>query len=164
MLTETEREHLFGRVADWCEAWAVGAASRQECDDLGMAEAQRVAARRAIEGLGISVDAAIVDGKWNFLADIVPHTQMMVKADAYCLSVAAASILAKVSRDREMREMSEHFPPYSFETNKGYPCPVHKAALQGYGPCSEHRRSWVFMDGLVFSSTRIFRPEQPTLF
>ena len=164
MLTEAEREQLFDRVAGWCEAWAVGAASRQECDDLGMAEAQRLAARRAVEGLGMSVDAAIVDGKWNFLAGIVPHTQMMVKADAYCLSVAAASILAKVSRDREMREMSQHFPPYSFETNKGYPCPTHKAALQGYGPCSEHRRSWVFMDGLAYTSARIWRAEQPTLF
>lgn len=164
MLTEREREFLFDRVAEWCDAWAVGAASRQECDDLGMADAQRLAARRAVAGLGVPVDAAIVDGSWNFLSGVVPHTKMMVKADAYCLSVAAASILAKVSRDREMRAMSEHFPPYSFDTNKGYPCPVHKAALQAYGPCTEHRRSWVFMDNLTYTSARIFRPEQPTLF
>jgi ribonuclease HII len=159
MLSEREREQLFDRVAGWCDAWAVGAASRQECDELGMADAQRLAARRAIDGLGVSVDAAIVDGKWNFLAGVVPHTQMMVKADAYCLSVAAASILAKVSRDRQMREMAEHFPWYSFDTNKGYPCPVQKAALQVYGACPEHRRSWVFMDGLTFSAQRIIRPE-----
>lgn len=164
MLTEVEREFLFDRVAGWCEAWAIGAASRRECDELGMAEAQRLAARRAIAGLGVPIDAAIVDGKWNFLADIVPHTQMMVKADAYCLSVAAASILAKVSRDREMRAMSEHFPWYAFDTNKGYPCAVQKSALQAYGPCSEHRRSWVFMDGLLHSGQRLYRAEQPTLF
>jgi ribonuclease HII len=168
MLTEREREHLFDRIAGWCDAWAVGSATREECDSMGMADAQRLAARRAIDGLGVPVDAAVVDGKWNFLAGVVPHTQMLVKADAKCLSVAAASILAKVSRDREMREMAEHFPWYSFDTNKGYPCPVQKAALQAYGPCSEHRRSWVFMDNLLYASTRIVRPdpagEQQALF
>jgi ribonuclease HII len=164
MLTERERERIFDKVADWCTAWAVGGASYDECDTLGMADAQRLAARRAIEGLGLSVDAAVIDGDWDFLTGVVPHTHKMVKADAYCLSVAAASILAKVTRDRIMRADAEHYPHYAFESNKGYPCPEHKAGLHAHGPSSIHRRSWVFMDGLVWPGLRYNRPEQPTLF
>jgi ribonuclease HII len=164
LLTEAEREHLFDRVAAWCVAWHVGMASQTECDELGMADAQRLAARRAIEGLGVTPDAAVVDGRWNFVGDAVPHIHRMVKADAYCLSVSAASILAKVTRDRLMREEAEHFPAYAFESNKGYPCPIHKAALAAWGPTSIHRRTWVFMDHIVWPGLRVFRPEQPTLF
>jgi ribonuclease HII len=146
LLTEPEREALFDRIAGWCDAWAVGAASQQECDELGMSAAQKLAARRAIEGLGVSPEVAVTDGKWDFVSPSVPHVEMAVKADLRCLSVAAASILAKVVRDREMRALAEHYPHWSFDTNKGYPCPVHKAALLGYGPSAIHRRTWVFMD------------------
>ena len=149
VLTETNRELLFDRVAAWCDTWAVGAASQEECDALGMAAAQRLAARRAIEGLAIVPDVAVVDGSWNFVTPHVPHVEMRVKADLHCLSVAAASILAKVTRDRLMREQALHYPQWGFDTNKGYPCPMHKAALQGYGPSSIHRRTWVFMDNFV---------------
>ncbi|MEY4231741.1 MAG: ribonuclease [Actinomycetota bacterium] len=149
VLTETNRELLFDRVAAWCDTWAVGAASQEECDALGMAAAQRLAARRAIEGLAIVPDVAVVDGSWNFVTPHVPHVEMRVKADLHCLSVAAASILAKVTRDRLMREQALHYPQWGFDTNKGYPCPMHKAALQGYGPSSIHRRTWVFMDNYV---------------
>ena len=164
-LTEAQREQLFDRVASWCTAWAVGAASQAECDELGMAEAQRVAARRAVEGLGLAVDAAVVDGTWDFVGNAVPHIHRMVKADAYCLPVAAASILAKVTRDRVMRGVADSYPHWSFDTNKGYPCPIHKAALQGYGPSAIHRRTWVFMDHYVpWPGMRVYRPGQPTLF
>lgn len=149
VLTETNRELLFDRVAAWCDTWAVGAASQEECDALGMAAAQRLAARRAIEGLAIAPDVAVVDGSWNFVTPHVSHVEMRVKADLHCLSVAAASILAKVTRDRLMREQALHYPQWGFDTNKGYPCPLHKAALQGYGPSSIHRRTWVFMDNFV---------------
>lgn len=167
LLTEVNRERLFDRIAGWCDAWAVGAASEEECDRLGMAEAQRVAARRAVEGLGVSPDAAVVDGKWNFLDGCVPHVEMRVKADLHCLSVAAASILAKVTRDRVMRELAPSYPHWSFDTNKGYPCPLHKAALQGYGPSAIHRRTWVFMDHYVPwpGVPRVCKPfEQAALF
>src|SRR6185436_1558440 len=103
MLTEANRELLFNRIASWCVAWAVGGASQPECDELGMAEAQRLAARRALAGLGVTPDAAVVDGKWNFVGTNVDHVELRVKADLHCLSVAAASILAKVTRDRIMR-------------------------------------------------------------
>ena len=160
MLSEARREELFDRVADWCEAWSVGAASHTECDELGMAEAQRLAARRAVEGLGIRPDAAVLDGKWNFLEGVVERVERRVKADVTCLPVAAASVLAKVTRDRIMREAAEHYPAWSFDTNKGYPCPRHKAALQGFGPSAIHRRSWVFMDNYVpWPGMRLVRPE-----
>ena len=149
VLTENSREAIFDKVASWCTTWAVGGASFQECDELGMAEAQRLATRRALDQLTQHPDAAVVDGKWNFVGDLLPHVEMRVKADLHCLSVAAASILAKVTRDRIMREQSLHYPQWSFDTNKGYPCGLHRAALQGYGPSAIHRRSWVFMDNYV---------------
>ncbi len=166
MLTEKDRERLFDRIADWCVAWSIGAASQEECDEMGMADAQRLACKRAIDGLGITPDVAVSDGKWNFVSPCVPRVEMRVKADMHCLSVAAASILAKVVRDRQMRELAESYPHWSFDTNKGYPCPVHKAALQGYGPSAIHRKTWVFMDHFNPwpGIQRVYRPEQPTLF
>ena len=106
------------------------------------------------EQLGVVPDAAVVDGNWDFVSPHVGHVARRVKADARCLSVAAASILAKVTRDRLMREEGPHFPGYDFELNKGYPCPRHKSALRAYGPTSIHRRSWVFMDHLVWGVPR----------
>ena len=166
LLAEKERERLFDRIGAWCTTWSVGAVSQEECDELGMAAAQRLACQRAVNGLDVKPDIAVVDGTWDFVSPSVARVEKRVKADRNCLSVAAASILAKVVRDREMRTHAEHFPAWSFDTNKGYPCPVHKAALQGYGPSAIHRRTWVFMDHYVpWSGTpRVIRPEQPTLF
>ena len=166
LLTALEREKLFDRITAWSIAWGVGSATQVECDALGMSAAQRLAAERALSQLVVAPDAAVVDGLWDFVSPHVGHVARRVKADARCLSVAAASILAKVVRDREMRELAVHYPPWSFETNKGYPCPVHKAALQAYGPSVIHRRSWIFMDHYVPwpGITRMYRAEQPTLF
>jgi len=166
LLTERDRERLFDRIASWCTAWSVGAVSQEECDTLGMTAAQKLACKRAIDGLGVAPDVAVTDGKWNFVSPCVPKVEMRVKADRYCLSVAAASVLAKVVRDREMRNLSDSYPQWSFDTNKGYPCPLHKTALQGYGPSAIHRRTWVFMDHYVpwTGTPRVYRPEQPTLF
>ena len=75
LLTERNRELLFDRVAGWCEAWAVGGASQEECDELGMAAAQKLATQRAIAALGVVPDAAVVDGKWNFVSPCVPHVE-----------------------------------------------------------------------------------------
>ncbi|MFP3913321.1 MAG: ribonuclease HII [Actinomycetota bacterium] len=147
LLTEMEREALFDRVATWVRAWSVGHATHHECDELGMSEAQRLAARRALEGLGLVPDAVLVDGNWDF----VGGARRVVGGDRISLSVAAASVLAKVTRDRLMREWAPQYPPYNFEANKGYPCPVHKAALQAWGPSTVHRRSWVFMDHLIWN-------------
>ena len=162
MLLERERERLFDRLAEWCVAWAVGAASQAECDGLGMSAAQRLAARRAIDGLGLIPDRVLVDGKWDFVG--TGRTIRIVKGDATCLSISTASVLAKVTRDRIMRAEAPNFPGYDFELNKGYPCPRHKMALQAFGPTSIHRRTWVFMEHLPWIGMRVFRPGQPTLF
>jgi ribonuclease HII len=156
MLTEPEREALYDRIAGWCVAWAVGHATQPECDELGMSAAQRLAAGRAIEGLGLVPDQVLLDGNWDFVGG--GNTQRLIKGDARCLSIAAASILAKVTRDRIMRAEADHFPGYDFDLNKGYPCPRHKAALQWLGPTSIHRRTWVFMDHLVWSGVPRVRP------
>ena len=146
MLTEPRREALFQRVASWCEAWAVGAATQVECDSLGMAAAQRLAAQRAFAGLGLKADVVLIDGNWDFAG--TGNVVRIVRGDACCLSIAAASILAKVTRDRQMRALAPNYPHYEFQDNKGYPCWRHKMALQAYGPCAIHRRTWVFMDSL----------------
>jgi ribonuclease HII len=164
MLTEAERERMFDRIADWCVAWGVGHASQEECDELGMSAAQKLAARRAIEMVGATPDQVLIDGNWDFVGGGPKVTRRIIKGDAKCLSIAAASILAKVSRDRIMRAEAPSFPHWDFEYNKGYPCPRHKAALQGWGPSAIHRRTWVFMDHIPWSSMRVVRPGDPTLF
>ena len=164
MLTEPEREALFDRIAAWCEAWAVGHASALECDELGMADAQRLAARRALTGLGVEPDRVLVDGNWDFVGN--GAVERIVGGDAVSLSISAASILAKVTRDRLMRREAPHYPAYGFDGNKGYPGPRHKAALQHFGPSAIHRRSWVFMEHLVWGGVpRFVRPDpQGSLF
>ncbi|HEX2701497.1 MAG TPA: ribonuclease HII [Acidimicrobiales bacterium] len=163
MLTEAERERLFDRVASWCRAWAVGHATQVECDTLGMSEAQRLAARRAVSGLGLEPDHVLIDGRWDFVGKGPSATTRIVKGDATCLSIAAASVLAKVTRDRMMRSEAPHYPGYDFELNKGYPCPRHKAALKAWGPTSIHRRTWVFMDNLPWGVRPPADPTQPML-
>ncbi|HVM03915.1 MAG TPA: ribonuclease HII [Acidimicrobiales bacterium] len=163
MLTEPEREHLYDRVASWCRAWAVGHASQEECDRLGMSEAQRLAARRALAGLGVRPTHVLVDGRWDFVGLGPSATTRIVKGDATCLSISAAALLAKVTRDRLMRGEAPHFPGYDFDLNKGYPCPRHKAALKAWGPTAIHRRTWVFMDHLPWGPQRPAPPTQPEI-
>ncbi len=152
-LTPVEREAIYDRIVGWVDRWAIGHASAAECDQLGMSGAQRLAARRAIEGLDLATppDAVIIDGKWDFVGH--PRTINLVRGDSISLSIAAASILAKVTRDRLMIEDSECYPGFDFDANKGYPCPRHKLALQAFGPTAIHRRSWVFMDQLPWTGT-----------
>lgn len=157
-LTETEREAMFDRIASWCVTWSVGHASAEECDEMGMSDAQRLAARRALDRLDVEPDHVLLDGKWDFVGG--GNTTKIVRGDSISLSIAAASILAKVTRDRIMRGVAEHHPAYNFEANKGYPCPVHKAALQAWGPSTAHRRSWAFMDSLVWSGLERFHREE----
>ena len=149
-LTEPEREKLYDKVAGWCTAWAVGHASAAECDRLGMSEAQRLAARRALAALGVTPTAVLLDGKWDFVGR--GNTRKIVKGDATCLTISAASVLAKVTRDRIMRGVADHHPGFEFDANKGYPCPRHKLALRGQGPTAIHRMSWAFVDDLPWST------------
>ena len=145
-LREAEREALVDRIKAWAQRWAVGHASPAECDELGMSDAQRLATNRAIAALGIDPDHALVDGKWDFVGR--GSTTTIVKGDQRSLSIAAASIIAKVTRDRIMRSNAVEYPWYAFDSNKGYPCHRHRAALRALGPSTIHRRSWAFMDDI----------------
>jgi ribonuclease HII len=174
MLNASEREVLHDRIRDWAHAVSVGHATVAECAELGMADAQRVAAWRAIDGLGPEVDHVLVDGSWNFLkprpddaagdeaeVDDGPAVTTIVRGDSSSLSIAAASVVAKVTRDRLMVEAAELYPAYWFASNKGYPCPRHKTALAAWGPCAIHRRRWVFMDDLRWTAVPRLEAEQP---
>ncbi len=158
-LRPAQRERLFVLVAESCEDWGVGGASAAECDELGMSAAQRLAAARALESLATSADSMLLDGRWDFVSpapgsptaaaggfDGPVHT--VVGGDARCVSLAAASILAKVWRDRRMVQEASRYPAYDFDRNKGYPCPRHRAALAAWGPSAIHRRTWAFMQYL----------------
>ena len=165
MLSPMVRERLFDRIDDWATSWSVGHASARECDELGMSDAQRLATHRALDRLPVTPDRVLIDGNWNYI-DWLPSTAI-VKGDRTCLSIAAASIMAKVVRDHIMSMYSADFPAYIFEKNKGYPAPQHRMALAGYGPCVIHRKSWAFMDDLPWTDSRRydrFRIGQGTLF
>jgi ribonuclease HII len=165
LLTPPEREVAAARAREWARAFGVGHATHEECDLLGMTEALRRAACRALEQLeaqGFEPDRIVLDGKFDYLAK--PRVvRTIIKADQTVLSVAAASVIAKTTRDAMMAEEAEHFPAYGFESNRGYPAPVHKAALAAYGPSSIHRRSWIFMDYCLWGGIPRFSRE-PTLF
>ena len=147
-LSEKKRESIFEVVASQCSHWALGIVSAAECDRLGMSNAQRLATKRAVVDLGIEVEAVIADGKWDFVTPLVPRVEMRVKADAASASVAAASVLAKVSRDRMMRDFDAQYPHWNFAGSKGYPCPKHRDGLRAHGVSPIHRTSWAFMQNL----------------
>jgi ribonuclease HII len=151
-LTREEREVVAARVLGWAVAIGVGHASYEECDALGMTAALRAAGRRALAelaALGYEPDRIILDGNYDYLR-LGSRVTTVIRGDATSLAVAAASCVAKVTRDALMREEAEHYPAYEFESNVGYPAPVHKSALAWYGPSAIHRRSWIFMDGLCW--------------
>lgn len=155
-LTVHEREALFEPLGRSLACWAVGHASNDECDELGMTVAQRLAAKRALDQLEIMPDIVLLDGHFDFLADRVagvsqfPPVRLIVKGDTTAKSISAASVLAKVTRDRMMALEAEHYPWYGFETNRGYPAPAHKMALATWGCTPLHRKSWAFVDGLWY--------------
>lgn len=155
-LTHDEREALFEPLGRACASWAVGHASAGECDDLGMTAAQRLAARRALEQLDLVPEVLLLDGRFDFLADGAggssdfPPVRMIVRGDASSKAIASASVLAKVTRDRLMAEVADHFPWYGFERNRGYPTPAHKMALAAWGCTTIHRTTWSFVDGLWY--------------
>jgi len=153
MLLPDERERCAARVREWAVAIGVGHASHRECDELGMTAALRVAGNRALDelaALGFVPDRIVLDGNHDYFR-FGARVKTIVKGDVSVLSVAAASVVAKVTRDAIMAAEAEHFPAYGFETNRGYPAPVHRCALAAYGPCAIHRRSWIFMESLPWS-------------
>jgi ribonuclease HII len=151
-LTREERERAAESIRGWAAGIGIGHASYEECDALGMTAALRAAGQRALAQLadqGFEADRIILDGNHDYLRNGTRVTTV-IRGDASVLAVAAASCVAKVARDAIMREEAQHYPPYDFESNVGYPAPTHKAALRGYGPSAIHRRSWIFMEGLCW--------------
>lgn len=136
-LTEKKREKLFDEICAKARAWCVSTASVEEIERINILQADFRAMERAYAGLGMTAGLVIVDG--NMLPNIDAPMRSIVKGDAKSASIAAASVLAKVSRDRYMRQMAEKYPHYGFEKNKGYGSKAHYAALDEYGQCDIHR-------------------------
>lgn len=151
-ISRQDRPGVAADVRAWAVAVGVGHASHDECDEFGMTAALRAAAFRALGELsaqGYEPDRVILDGNHDYLG-LGDRVTTVVKGDTSVLAVAAASCVAKVTRDQVMIDAAGHYPPYDFESNVGYPAPRHKVALAGYGPSAIHRRSWVFMEGLCW--------------
>ncbi len=165
LLAPAERERLEPLVRRWSVASAVGHASAQEIDALGIIAALRLAGTRAWRDIlagGVTPDMVLLDGSHNWLSpagqpslfdppvldiscDAPVHTK--VKADMQCLSVAAASVIAKVERDRTMRELHVEYPDFGWDINKGYATALHRDVLRAAGPTPYHRVSWRLLGG-----------------
>lgn len=138
VLTALARERLYDAIREKALCCAVGEASVQEIDTLNILHATMLAMRRAVEGLRLKPVKVLVDG--NRLPTLGVLAEAIVGGDAKVKSISAASIIAKVTRDRMLRELHEEFPQYGFAAHKGYGTPEHLEALRIHGPCVHHRR------------------------
>ncbi|MET9732700.1 ribonuclease HII [Streptomyces sp. NPDC006458] len=147
LLTVKRRTVLAGELQKWVTSYALGHASHEEIDRMGMTAALRLAAGRALDALPVRPDAVILDGKHDYLG--APwQVRTVIKGDRSCVAVAAASVIAKVQRDKMMAELGIEHAHFGFADNAGYPSPVHKAALEEWGPTPFHRLSWAYLDAL----------------
>jgi ribonuclease HII len=140
-LTAEQRDALYPLVVEQAEAWALGIASVEEIDRLNILQAMRLAHRRAILALTRRPALVMIDGRYP--ADVPLPQLVMVGGDAICASIAAASVVAKVTRDRMMVELAARFPAYGFDRHKGYSTRSHRDAIDRYGPTPLHRRSFL---------------------
>lgn len=144
-LTEKKRETLFSVITKKAVAYSVAFASVAEIDEINILNAAMLAMKRAIEGLSVKADFALIDG--NCSRNIPVPCKTVVGGDAKSPSVAAASVLAKVSRDRLCYELDREYPQYGFAKHKGYGTKEHIEALKKYGPCPCHRKTFLkFLD------------------
>ena len=141
-LTEKKREALFDIVKEKAIAWSVAFATVEEIEEHNILNATFLAMNRAIEGLQIKADFALIDGN-RIPKDIKIPCETVVKGDSLSMSIAAASILAKVSRDRLMLEIDSQFPQYEFKKHKGYGTALHMDLIRKYGPSKHHRPSFL---------------------
>ena len=140
-LSEKKRDKLFESICSEAVSYGIAFASVEEIEEINILNAAMLAMNRAIEKLSVKPALALVDGNRN--SAIKMPSRCVVKGDAKCVDIAAASILAKVTRDRYMLEMAEKYPAYHFEKHKGYGTKLHYEALREYGPCEIHRPSFL---------------------
>jgi ribonuclease HII len=143
-LTAARREYLYEQIMSKAKAWGVGEASPAEIDEINILQATMLAMRRAIEDLtirlGVWPDKALIDG--NRCPELPITAEAIIKGDAKEPAISAASIVAKVTRDRQMMALHDLHPEYGFAQHMGYPTEAHFAALKQYGVCDQHRRSF----------------------
>lgn len=140
-LSEKKRNALYEIIKNTSLAYSVAFSSVEEIEDMNILNATMLAMKRAVEGLKVSADFAMIDG--NRTPDLHIPCEYIIKGDAKSMSVACASILAKVTRDRLLYEYAKEYPQYSFDKHKGYGTKVHIEALKKYGPCKYHRQSFL---------------------
>ena len=144
-VTPRRRDLIFDLIGEKAAAWSVAAASAEEIDELDILNARMLAMQRAIDGLTLPADYALIDGNRDHgsRCAIVTAHETVVKGDSRSFSIAAASILAKVSRDRYMEQLAEEYPQYRFDRHKGYGTKLHYEMLDQFGPCPAHRRTFL---------------------
>ena len=140
-LTEKKREMLFDVIKEKALAYSIAFATVEEIEEMNILNATMLAMKRAVDGLEIKADYGMIDG--NKLPPLDIPCECIVKGDAKSMSIAAASILAKVSRDRLCYEYAEKYPEYGFDKHKGYGTKLHTEAILKYGPCEIHRMSFL---------------------
>ncbi|MEE1126360.1 MAG: ribonuclease HII [Acutalibacteraceae bacterium] len=140
-LTEKKREKLYDIIKERAVAYSIAFATVEEIEELNILNATMLAMKRAVEGLSVPADYAIIDG--NKTPALQIPCNYVIKGDANSMSIASASILAKVTRDRLLLEYAEQYPEYQFEKHKGYGTKAHREALLEYGPCPVHRPSFL---------------------
>ncbi|MBM5030052.1 ribonuclease HII [Vibrio parahaemolyticus] len=139
-LSEKKRLALLPEIKEKALAWAVGRCSPEEIDELNILQATMVAMQRAIAGLKVQPDLALIDG--NRCPELPMDSQAVVKGDLRVAEISAASIIAKVVRDQEMEELDKQYPQFGFAKHKGYPTKAHFEAIEQHGVISEHRKSF----------------------
>lgn len=140
-ISEKKREKLFEIIKEKALSYSIAYSTEKEIDELNILNATLLAMKRAIDGLKIKPDIVLIDGNKSPCVNV--PTKCIIKGDSKSQSIAAASILAKVSRDRLMRELSNKYPKYQFSKHKGYGTALHRELLKKYGPCSIHRKTFL---------------------